>query len=203
MEARQTAIPCRLMRGGCAKGPFFLADDLPADGALRDRVLLAVMGSPDPRQIDGLGGAAPSTSAVAIVSRSERPGTDVDYLYVQIESDGPPVDLSPNCSEMLAAVGPFAIERGLLSAGDPLTRVAIHLLNSGESAVATVQTPGGLVRYDGSVAIPGVPGTAAPVHIEYQGAGDRGVVLSSARALMDGVVWVPHTVWDGARYFGR
>jgi 2-methylaconitate cis-trans-isomerase PrpF len=127
----------------------------------------------------------------------------VDYLYVQIESDGPPVDLSPNCSEMLAAVGPFAIERGLLSAGDPLTRVAIHLLNSGESAVATVQTPGGLVRYDGSVAIPGVPGTAAPVHIEYQGAGDRGVVLSSARALMDGVVWVPHTVWDGARYFGR
>jgi 4-oxalomesaconate tautomerase len=203
MEARQTAIPCRLMRGGCAKGPFFLADDLPADGALRDRVLLAVMGAPDPRQLDGLGGAAFSSSAVAIVSRSERPGTDVEYLYVQVALEPPPVDLSSNCGELLAAVGPFAIEHGLLSAGDPVTQVAIYLINSAQSAVATVQTPGGLVRYDGSAAIPGVPGTAAPVHIEYPGANDRAIALSSARALMDGVVWVPHTVWDGARYFGR
>jgi len=203
MEARQTAIPCRLMRGGSAKGPFFLATDLPVDLALRDRVLLAVMGAPDPRQLDGLGGAMPESSAVGIVSRSERPGADVDYLYARIALDRPEVELGPADSDMLAAVGPFAIERGLLSAGDPITEVAIYRLNCAQMAVATVETPGGMVRYAGSVAIEGVHGTAAPVRIRYLGttAGDE--LLSSARALMDGVVLVPHAVWDGARYFGR
>jgi len=165
--ARQTAIPCLLMRGGTSKGPYFLASDLPSDPALRDRVLLAVMGSPDPRQIDGLGGAEPLTSKVAIVSKSERPGVDVDYLFAQVVVDKPLVDVSPNCGNMLAGVGPFAIERGLVAARDPETRVAIYMVNTGNLAVATVQTPGGVVRYDGPAAIAGTPGSAAPINIDF------------------------------------
>jgi 4-oxalomesaconate tautomerase len=164
---RQRAIPCTLMRGGTSKGPFFLATDLPQDTAVRDRVLLAVMGSPDPRQIDGLGGAEPLTSKVAIVSRSERPGIDVDYLFAQVLINEPLVDVSPNCGNMLAGVGPFAIERGLVAAHDPLTRVSIYMVNTGNRAIASVETPGGSVRYDGAAAIAGVPGTAAPIHIEF------------------------------------
>jgi 4-oxalomesaconate tautomerase len=167
MSATQTAIACTLMRGGTSKGPFFLATDLPADVALRDRVLLAVMGSPDARQIDGLGGAEPLTSKVAIVSRSERPGVDVDYLFAQVVIDKPLVDVSPNCGNMLAGVAPFAIERGLVSAADPVTRVAIYMVNTGNLALATVQTPGGVVRYDGAAAIAGVPGTAAPINVDF------------------------------------
>jgi 4-oxalomesaconate tautomerase len=164
---RQTAIPCTLMRGGTSKGPFFLARDLPADPTLRDRVLLAVMGSPDPRQIDGLGGAEPLTSKVAIISRSERPNVDVDYLFAQVVIDQPLVDVSPNCGNMLAGVAPFAIERGLVPAGDPVTRVAIYMVNTGNLALATVQTPGGMVRYDGDAGIAGVPGTAAPINVDF------------------------------------
>jgi 2-methylaconitate cis-trans-isomerase PrpF len=119
MASRQTAIPCTLMRGGTSKGPFFLATDLPADPALRDRVLLAVMGSPDARQIDGVGAAEPLTSKVAIVSKSTRPGIDVDYLFAQVGIDKALVDVSPTCGNMLAGVGPFAIEKGLVPARDP------------------------------------------------------------------------------------
>jgi|SRR5882672_4252714 len=164
---RQTAIPCTLMRGGTSKGPFFLASDLPATDALRDRVLLAAMGSPDPRQIDGVGGAEPLTSKVAIVSKSDRPDVDVDYLFAQVSIEKALVDVSPNCGNMLAGVGPFAIEQGLVPAGDPATRVAIYMVNTGNLAVATVQTPGGKVRYDGDTAIAGVPGTAAPIPIDF------------------------------------
>jgi 4-oxalomesaconate tautomerase len=167
MPVTQTAIACTLMRGGTSKGPFFLATDLPADAALRDRVLLAVMGSPDPRQIDGLGGAEPLTSKVAIVSRSERPGVDVDYLFAQVVIDKPLVDVSPNCGNMLAGVAPFAIERGLVKAFDPVTQVAIYMVNTGNLALATVQTPAGVVRYDGEAAIAGVPGTAAPIAVDF------------------------------------
>jgi 4-oxalomesaconate tautomerase len=167
MPGRQTAIPCTLMRGGTSKGPFFLASDLPAQARARDQVLLAVMGSPDPRQIDGLGGAEPLTSKVAIVSRSERPGIDVDFLFAQVLIDKPLVDVSPNCGNMLAGVGPFAIERGLVRATDPATRVSIYMVNTGNLALATVPTPGGEVRYDGTAAIAGVPGTAAPINIDF------------------------------------
>ena len=167
-KVRQTAIPCTLMRGGTSKGPFFLASDLPADTALRDRVLLAVMGSPDPRQIDGVGGAEPLTSKVAIVSRSARPDVDVDYLFAQVSIEKPLVDVSPNCGNMLAGVGPFAIEKRLVAARDPTTQVAIYMVNTGNLAVATVQTPGGIVRYDGTTAIAGVPGTAAPIEIDFR-----------------------------------
>ena len=164
---RQTAIPCTLMRGGTSKGPFFLASDLPADETLRDRVLLAAMGSPDPRQIDGVGGAEPLTSKVAIVSKSTRPNVDVDYLFAQVSIDKALVDVNPNCGNMLAGVGPFAIEKGLVPARDPQTRVAIYMVNTGNLAVATIETPGGVVRYDGDTAIAGVPGTAAPIEIDF------------------------------------
>lgn len=166
--AAQIAIPCTLMRGGTSKGTFFVESDLPADTATRDRVLLAVMGSPDPRQIDGVGGAEPLTSKVAIVSRSRRPGVDVDYLFAQVLVDKPRVDVSPNCGNMLAGVAPFAIERGLVSPADPVTRVAIYMVNTGNLAIASVQTPAGQVRYDGEAAIAGVPGTAAPIDIEFR-----------------------------------
>src|ERR1700680_2846186 len=135
MPGRQTAIPCTLMRGGTSKGPFFLATDLPADPAARDRVLLAIMGSPDARQIDGLGGAEPLTSKVAIISKSQRAGSDVDFLFAQVLIDQPLVDVSPNCGNMLAGVGPFAIERGLVRAADPVTRVSIHMVNTGNLAL--------------------------------------------------------------------
>jgi 4-oxalomesaconate tautomerase len=155
------------MRGGTSKGPFFLASDLPHEAQARDRVLLAVMGSPDLRQIDGLGGAEPLTSKVAIVSRSQRTGVDVDFLFAQVVIDKPLVDVSPNCGNMLAGVGPFAIERGLVAATDPVTPVSIYMVNTGNLAVASVQTPGGEVRYDGASAIAGVPGTAAPIQIDF------------------------------------
>lgn len=165
--AKQLAIPCTLMRGGTSKGPFFLASDLPSDDQVRDRVLLAVMGSPDVRQIDGIGGADPLTSKVAIVSKSALPNVDVDYLFAQVVVDKAIVDVSPNCGNMLAGVGPFAIEKGLVKANDPVTKVRIHMVNTGNLAVATVQTPGKVVQYDGDTAIAGVPGTAAAIAIDF------------------------------------
>jgi len=156
-----------MMRGGTSKGPFFLAGDLPADPALRDRVLLAVMGSPDPRQIDGLGGGDPLTSKVAIVSASSRPGMDVDYLFAQVSVERPTVDMTPNCGNMLAGVGPFAIDRGLVRGRDPITDVTIYMVNSGNIAVAHVPTPGGIPSFDGDTAIAGVPGTAAAIRIDF------------------------------------
>ncbi len=164
----QTAIPCTLMRGGTSKGPFFLASDLPDDVRTRDRVLLAAMGSPDPRQIDGVGGADPLTSKVAIVSPSGRPGIDVDYLFAQVSVDRPLVDVTPTCGNMLAGVGPFAIERGLVRAKDAITPVAIYLVNTATVAVAHVPTPGGEVTYSGETSIAGVPGRAAAIRIDFR-----------------------------------
>jgi 4-oxalomesaconate tautomerase len=155
------------MRGGTSKGPFFLADDLPGDPELRDRVLLAVMGSPDPRQIDGLGGAEPLTSKVAIVSASSRPGIDVDYLFAQVSVERALVDVTPNCGNMLAGVGPFAIDRGLVPGSDPMTAVRIYMVNSGNIAVAHVPTTGGIPSLDGDTRIAGVPGAAAAIRIDF------------------------------------
>jgi 4-oxalomesaconate tautomerase len=163
----QTAIPCMMIRGGTSKGAYFLAPDLPADTPARDRVLLAVMGSPDPRQIDGIGGADPLTSKVAIVSKSDRPGIDVDYLFCQVWVDKAEVSTAQNCGNILAGVAPFAIERGLVRACDPITRVRIFMINSNQSVVATVQTPGGQPNYQGEARIDGVPGTAAPIPLSF------------------------------------
>jgi 4-oxalomesaconate tautomerase len=155
------------MRGGTSKGPFFLASDLPSDVQLRDRVLLAVMGSPDARQIDGIGGADPLTSKVAIISRSLRPGIDVDYLFAQVSIDRPLVDVTPNCGNMLAGVGPFAIERGLVPTRNPVTPIKIYMVNTGNVAVAHVPTAEGAVSYEGEASIAGVPGTSAAIRIDF------------------------------------
>src|SRR5688572_10982305 len=163
----QIGIPCTMMRGGTSKGAYFLQDDLPDDPAVRDRVLLAVMGSPDPRQIDGIGGADPLTSKVAVVSRSTRPGIDVDYLFLQVWVDKGEVSSQQNCGNILAGIAPFAIERGLVKGGDPSTKVTIYMVNSSQTVVATVQTPGGLPTYDGDARIDGVPGTAAPISLSF------------------------------------
>ena len=159
---------CMWMRGGTSKGAFFLKDDLPAGAAERDAFLLRIMGSPDPRQIDGMGGADPLTSKVAVVSKSDRPGVDVDYLFLQVFVDQPIVTDSQNCGNMLAGVGPFAIECGLIPATGDETRVAIFMENTGQVAVATVRTAGGAVSYSGEAAISGVPGTAAPIPLAFR-----------------------------------
>jgi 2-methylaconitate cis-trans-isomerase PrpF len=163
----QTAIPCVLMRGGTSKGPFFLADDLPPDPALRDQVLLSVMGSPDVRQVNGIGGADPLTSKVAIISKSARPGIDVDYLFAQVVIDRAFVDTSPNCGNMLAGVGPFAIEAGLVPAQSKETAVRVFNVNTRAVIDAVIQTPDEQVRYDGDLAIDGVPGTGAPISLNF------------------------------------
>lgn len=164
---KQTAIPCVIQRGGTSKGPYFLASDLPSEPELRNRVLLAIMGSPDARQIDGLGGADPLTSKVAIVSKSAMEGVDLDYLFCQVKIDQPMVDVTPNCGNMLAGVGPFALEHGLIPAADGRTTVRVHMVNSGNLCDVHIQTPGGAVTYDGDARIDGSPGTSAPVLIDF------------------------------------
>jgi 4-oxalomesaconate tautomerase len=163
----QTAIPCLFMRGGTSRGPFFLESDLPGDPALRDRVLLAAMGSPDSRQIDGLGGADPLTSKVGIVSTSSRPGVHLEFLFVQVLIDEARVDTTPNCGNMLAAVGPFGLERGLVKAAGVETAVRILTRNTGMLSDVVLQSPGGRITYEGSARIDGVPGTSAPVKISF------------------------------------
>ncbi len=155
------------MRGGTSKGGFFVADELPTDIAARDAFLLRAFGSPDPRQIDGMGGADPLTSKVALVSRSTRDGADVDYLFLQVFVDESIVSDAQNCGNMLAGVGPFAIERGLVPAADGQTRVSIFMVNTGKLATATVETPGGVVTYSGDARIDGVPGTSAPIALAF------------------------------------
>jgi 4-oxalomesaconate tautomerase len=158
-------LRCAYMRGGTSKGAVFLAHDLPSDEGQRDRLLLRVMGSPDSRQIDGLGGAHPLTSKVAVVSPSVVDGVDVDYLFLQVVVDRPVVSTSQTCGNMLAAVGPFAVERGLVTARADLTEVRVRLVNNGATALLKVQTPNGVVTYDGATQIAGVPGTAAAVEV--------------------------------------
>src|SRR5690606_6544877 len=153
------SIPCMLMRGGTSKGTYYLAGDLPTDPAARDHVLLGVMGSPDKRQIDGVGGAHPLTSKVAIVSKSSRPGVDVDYLFVQVLVEEARTSTSQNCGNILAGVGPFAIERGLVEAQDGETVVTVYMENTDSIARQRIQTPGRQVQYEGTAAIDGVPGT--------------------------------------------
>ena len=185
------------MRGGTSKGGYFLAEDLPDTPAARDSFLLRIMGSPDPRQIDGMGGADPLTSKVAIIKKSQRPGIDIDYLFLQVFVDQAIVTDAQNCGNILAGVGPFAIERGLVDAQDGETRVAIYMENTGQLAIATVQTPGRIVRYEGDASVDGVPGTAAPVPLEFRDtAGSScGAMLPTGNAI-DEVDGVPVTLID-------
>jgi 4-oxalomesaconate tautomerase len=180
-------IRCMLMRGGTSKGAYFRSEDLPSAADERDDLLLRVMGSPDPAQIDGLGGAHPLTSKVAIVSRSSEPGVDLDYLFLQIVVDQPTVSDAQTCGNLLAGVGPFAVERGLIAAAGEMTTVRIRLMNTGDIATQTFATPGGRVDYDGAVstdaiAIDGVPGTAARIEIEMRSADDARLLPTGAVA---------------------
>lgn len=166
-DIMQKAIPCLFMRGGTSRGPFFKASDLPPDRPTRDKVLLAAMGSPDRRQIDGLGGAHPLTSKVGIVSTGSRPGVDIDFLFAQLQPDKDTVDTTPNCGNMLAAVVPFALETGLVKPQGDTTTLRVLTLNTDMQCDITVQTPNGQVEYEGTARIDGVPGTSAPITINF------------------------------------
>jgi len=191
MPPTSTGLPCMLMRGGTSKGAYFLAEDLPADPQERDQLLLRVMGTPDPRQIDGIGGAHPLTSKVAVISPSADPDADVDYLFLQVGVEAATVSDRQNCGNILAGVGPFAVERGLVAAADGHTRVRIRMVNSGALATASFPTPGRVVDYDGTTAISGVPGTAAAVLLDFadtEGSAGHGLLPTGRlRDLVDGV----------------
>lgn len=161
------AIPATMMRGGTSKGLYFHVRNLPAERAIRDRVLLAAMGSPDARQIDGMGGAHSLTSKVAVIGPATRADADVDYLFLQVSVDKAEVSDSQNCGNILAGVGPWAIENGLVPVAGAATPVRIHMVNTASVAVAYVPTPGGAVEYEGDARIDGVPGTAAPIPIDF------------------------------------
>lgn len=192
-----TAAPCMWMRGGTSKGGYFLKSDLPADSGERDIFLLRVMGSPDRNQIDGMGGADPLTSKVAVVSKSAREGVDVDYLFLQVFVDQPIVTDAQNCGNILSGVGPFAIERGLVAATGEETNVVVYMENTGQIAVATVQTRNGAVIYTGDAEIDGVPGSHAPIPLQFRNtAGSScGALLPSGNPV-DLVNGVPVTLID-------
>lgn len=166
----QIAIPCVVMRGGTSRGPFFLASDLPADPRLRDAILLSVMGGGHDLGIDGIGGGNAVINKVAIIGPGSVPGADVDYLFAQVRVREGIVDTSPNCGNMLAAVGPFAIEAGLVAAAADRTHVRIHNVNTGKLIDAMVATPGGRVTYEGEASIDGVPGMAAAIELSFPNA---------------------------------
>ncbi len=193
----QISIPCMLLRGGTSKGAYFLKSDLPDDRETRDALLLKIMGSPDPRQIDGIGGAHPLTSKVAVVSPSTREGIDVDYLFLQVTPDKPEVSDAQNCGNILAGIGPFAIERGLVAPQDGVTTVSVYMVNSDSRADLDVCTPGGEVAYEGSAAIDGVPGTHAPIIQNYfETAGAQcGALLPTGNAV-DVIDGIPVTMID-------
>jgi 4-oxalomesaconate tautomerase len=174
-------VPCMLLRGGTSKGAYFLADDLPAEDDAVDDLVLRIMGSPDPRQIDGIGGAHPLTSKVAIVRPSTAEGVDIDYLFLQVGIDEPRVSRTQTCGNLLAGIGPFALERGLLSAGGTSARVRIRLVNTGDIATATFAVEEGRPRYDGDTAIDGVPGAGSPIELEVSGGADK-ALLPTGRA---------------------
>lgn len=197
MGARR--IPCVIMRGGTSRGPYFRASDLPSDVAERDRVLLSVMGSPHPMQVDGIGGTYTQTSKVAIVGPSPRDDADVDYLFAQVSVTEAIVDTKPNCGNMLAGVGPFAIEEGMVPVQGAETRVRVHNVNTGALVEETVQTPDGHVTYDGDQAIDGVNGTAAPIRMAFtntEGAVTGALFASGER--QEEIEGIPVTLIDNA-----
>lgn len=186
----QHAIPYMQLRGGSSKGLYFCASDLPADPVLRNKVLIAAMGA-DKSQIDGLGGADPLTSKVAIVGLSDSPDADIDYLFAQVVVGGDRVDTTPNCGNILAGVAPFAIEAGLIEPSGDSTTVRINMLNSGSQCELVVRTPNGKVEYQGDACIDGVPGSAAPISCNYlniAGSACGGLLPTGSRIdIVDGI----------------
>ncbi|MFV2039812.1 MAG: 4-oxalomesaconate tautomerase [Acidimicrobiales bacterium] len=186
-----TGLRCMIMRGGTSKGAYFMRDELPSDPGVRDELILRIVGSPDPRQIDGIGGAHPLTTKVAVVGPSTSEHADVEYLFLQPAVDEPLVSDRQNCGNLLAGVAPFAIERGLVTASGHSASVRILMLNTQSMAVATVAVAEGMPNYSGDVAISGVPGTAAPVQLDFQdlAGGTCGALLPTAHStdVIDGV----------------
>ncbi len=198
----QTGIRCMLIRGGTSKGAYFLADDLPPTKEARDRLLLALMGSPDKRQIDGLGGAHSLTSKVAIVSRSTMLGCDIDFLFAQIGVETPVVDTTPNCGNILAGIGPFVLARGLVKAngrpeGEGIANIRVQILNTGTVADLEIEIEDGLARTQGVARIDGVPGTSAPIRIRFLDTEGSvcGALLPTGNAV-DVIEGVPVTLID-------
>ncbi|WP_116133115.1 4-oxalomesaconate tautomerase [Tropicimonas sp. IMCC34043] len=175
----QTAIPFHFLRGGTSRGPYFKRADLPEDHETLAKVLLAVIGSGHPLNIDGIGGGAAVTTKVAMLSRSTDPDADVDYFFAQVSVEDRTVDFKPTCGNILSGVGPAALEMGLVEAAGDRTHIRVLSVNTGARIEAVVETPGGKVRYDGSAAIDGVPGTAAPIYLNFMD-----VVGSSTGALL-------------------
>lgn len=163
----QLPIPCYFMRGGTSRGPFFRDSDLPSDTKLRDKVLLSVMGCPDIKQIDGLGGAHPLTSKVGIVRLSNSPNHDLEFLFAQLQPNSTVVDTKPNCGNMLAAVVPFALESGMVKSQGDESTYRVLTLNTNMQCDITVKTPNGQITYEGDTKIDGVPGTSAPISINF------------------------------------
>ncbi len=193
----EDGIPCLWMRGGTSKGAYFLASDLPGEVAARDDLLLRVMGSPDPRQVDGIGGGDPLMSKVAVLGPATRGDADVDYLFLQVFVEEARVSDAQGCGNILAAVGPAAIERGLVAAREGVTPVRIHMVNTGEVAVAEVSTPGGRVSYRGEAAIDGVPGRHAAVPLMFAGiAGSMCGALLPSGSVVDRIEGVECTLID-------
>ncbi|MBQ3764910.1 MAG: PrpF protein [Synergistaceae bacterium] len=160
-------LPVTIMRGGTSKGVYILEDDMPANHDEWEPLLLRLMGSPDAKQIDGLGGSYSVTSKVAIIKKSSNPDADVDYTFAQVSVDKPLVSYKGNCGNISSGVGPFAIEKGLVEAKDGVTSVRIFNTNTNKIIEADVKTPGGEVAYSGDFAIAGVPGTASPVKLKF------------------------------------
>ena len=186
-----------LMRGGTSKGAYFRREDLPDDPARRDDLILRIVGSPDPRQIDGIGGAHPLTTKVAVVGPAAGPDADVDYLFLQPSVDEPLVSDAQNCGNMLAGVGPFAVERGMVAATGAEARVRIRMVNTGSVATATFPLRDGMPDYSGPTSIDGVPGTAAAVRLDFEdiAGGACGALLPTGR-LVDSVEGVDCTLVD-------
>ncbi|HEY8486041.1 MAG TPA: 2-methylaconitate cis-trans isomerase PrpF [Limnochordales bacterium] len=202
----QLRIPAVIMRGGTSKGVFFRGDVLPSDPEVRDRVILRAFGSPDPygRQIDGLGGATSTTSKVCIISPSTRPGCDVDYLFGQVSIDRPLIDYTGNCGNLSSAVGPFAIEEGMVKGTDPVTVVRIWQVNTQKLIVAHVPTRDGLPEVEGDYTIDGIPTPGAEIRLEFYepGGSNTGKLLPTGRVVdeldIPGLGRVPVSMVDAA-----
>ena len=191
MTHSQTAIPCSVIRGGTSRGLYFRAQDLPKEEAARDRVLVSVMGGPDALQVDGIGGGHPLTNKVAIVTPAKRDDVDVDYLFLQVSPDTQEVSTLQNCGNILAGVGPFAIDLGMVAPGNSETSIRVHMVNSGSRCDLIVQTPAGVVEYSGNTAIDGVPGTGAAIVCNFLdvAGSTTGALLPTGRPLdqVDGI----------------
>ncbi|MGA7272256.1 MAG: 4-oxalomesaconate tautomerase [Acidimicrobiia bacterium] len=191
------AARCMVMRGGTSKGLYFVASDLPSGTDDRDAFLMSVMGTPDPRQIDGMGGAHPLTSKVAVVSECDHGSGDVDYLFLQLGVGEALVTDRQNCGNLLAGVGPFAVERGLVEGEGSEASIRIHMLNTNGIAVAGFPLSNGSPRYSGDTSIAGVPGTAARITLDFEdiAGGTCGSLLPTG-SVIDEIAGVPVTLVD-------